>query len=87
MIAIPKAASVAHVKENAGALTITLAAKHLEALDRAFPPPQRKTVLDSALYLTCWPAAKCVGQRGAALAVKLPAGVARRGRRAPVVPS
>lgn len=48
VIAIPKVASVAHVKENAAALTITLSAKHLEALDRAFPPPQRKTFLDSA---------------------------------------
>ncbi|OIV47814.1 hypothetical protein BK025_01305 [Sodalis sp. TME1] len=48
VVAIPKASSLAHVKENAGALAITLSAEHLSALDRAFPAPRGKTALDSA---------------------------------------
>lgn len=46
VIAIPKAASLAHVKENAGALEIRLNADELNRLDLAFPPPVRKTPLD-----------------------------------------
>lgn len=46
MIAIPKAASVEHVKENAGALDITLTAQDLLKLERAFPAPAHKTPLD-----------------------------------------
>lgn len=46
VMAIPKASSVAHVKENAAALNITLSADELEKLDRAFPAPQRKMPLD-----------------------------------------
>jgi len=46
VIAIPKASSVAHVKENAAALNITLSADELAKLDRAFPAPQRKMPLD-----------------------------------------
>ncbi|XBS68272.1 aldo/keto reductase [Acerihabitans sp. KWT182] len=46
VLAIPKAASESHVKENAGALTITLNPQQIQALDEAFPAPQRKTHLD-----------------------------------------
>lgn len=46
VMAIPKASSVAHVKENAAALNITLSADELAKLDRAFPAPQRKMPLD-----------------------------------------
>ncbi len=46
VMAIPKAASVAHVKENAAALDLTLSADELSQLDRAFPAPGRKTPLD-----------------------------------------
>jgi diketogulonate reductase-like aldo/keto reductase len=42
VISIPKAASAAHVRENAGALSIVLQGDELAALDRAFPPPERK---------------------------------------------
>jgi diketogulonate reductase-like aldo/keto reductase len=40
VIAIPKAGSVAHVKENFGALDVRLTAEDFAALDRAFPPPR-----------------------------------------------
>jgi len=40
VISIPKAGTVAHVKENVGALGLRLAAKDLAALDKAFPPPK-----------------------------------------------
>ncbi|WP_152084260.1 aldo/keto reductase [Enterobacter oligotrophicus] len=46
VIAIPKAASIEHVKANAGALDITLTAEELLLLDRAFPAPAVKTPLD-----------------------------------------
>lgn len=46
VIAIPKAASIEHVKENAGALALTLSAEELARLDAAFPAPGRKTALD-----------------------------------------
>jgi len=46
VMAIPKASSVAHVKENAAALNITLSADELAKLDRAFPAPRRKMPLD-----------------------------------------
>lgn len=46
VMAIPKASSVAHVKENAAALALTLSADELRLLDTAFPAPQRKTPLD-----------------------------------------
>ena len=45
VIAIPKAASIDHVKANRGALDLRLDAEALAALDRAFPPPRRKTPL------------------------------------------
>jgi len=46
MIAIPKASSIAHVEENAGALEISLSAEALQQLDAAFPAPQQQTPLD-----------------------------------------
>lgn len=48
VIAIPKAANVGHVEENAAALAITLAADELERLDQAYPAPTGKTALDMA---------------------------------------
>lgn len=46
VMAIPKAASVAHVEENAAALNIVLSADDLARLNNAFPAPNRKTPLD-----------------------------------------
>ncbi|QDH14371.1 aldo/keto reductase [Formicincola oecophyllae] len=45
VLAIPKAGTVAHERENIAALEITLSAADLLALDRAFPPPLRKRPL------------------------------------------
>ena len=45
VVSIPKASSLAHVKENAAAETLTLDGDDLKALDAAFPPPKRKTSL------------------------------------------
>lgn len=39
VLAIPKAASVEHVKENFGSLSIHLEKEDLDRLDRVFPPP------------------------------------------------
>jgi diketogulonate reductase-like aldo/keto reductase len=41
VIAIPESGSVAHVKENAVALTLTLTPQELQTLDAAHPPPRR----------------------------------------------
>lgn len=46
VIAIPKASSIKHVEENAGALNISLSAEALKQLDAAFPAPKQKTALD-----------------------------------------
>lgn len=46
VMAIPKAASAAHVQQNAAALNITLSAQELSALDKAYPAPKGKTALD-----------------------------------------
>ncbi|MBW9401034.1 aldo/keto reductase [Leclercia sp. EC_58] len=46
VMAIPKASSIMHVEENAGALGITLSAEALQKLDAAFPAPKNKTALD-----------------------------------------
>jgi diketogulonate reductase-like aldo/keto reductase len=43
VLAIPKAASIEHVVQNAAALDIVLSAEELAQLDRLYPPPQRKT--------------------------------------------
>ena len=45
VIAIPKAAGVAHVQDNHAALALRLARADLAALDAAFPPPTRKLPL------------------------------------------
>ena len=45
VIAIPKAASVAHVKENRGALDVKLTKRDLEELDGSFAPPEERTPL------------------------------------------
>jgi diketogulonate reductase-like aldo/keto reductase len=44
-IVIPKAARAEHVRENRGALDVALTEDDLAALDRAFPPPKRRTAL------------------------------------------
>lgn len=45
LIAIPKAGSVAHVKENYESLSIKLTLQDLELLDKLFPPPDKKIPL------------------------------------------
>ena len=45
MIAIPKAADLVHVKENAAAADILLGAADLAGIDAAWPPPKRKKSL------------------------------------------
>ena len=45
VIAIPKAATTAHVEANRAALDLTFDEETLAALDDAFPPPRRKTPL------------------------------------------
>src|SRR5215475_4793315 len=45
MIVIPKAARLEHVRDNRGALDVTLTEEDLAALDRAFPPPRSKSSL------------------------------------------
>ncbi|MBX3155336.1 MAG: aldo/keto reductase [Deltaproteobacteria bacterium] len=46
MIAIPKAATPDHVRENHGALAITLSRLDVEELDAVFPPPADKVPLE-----------------------------------------
>lgn len=45
VIAIPKAADPAHVRQNAAARDIRLTAADLAEIDAAFPPPRRKRAL------------------------------------------
>jgi diketogulonate reductase-like aldo/keto reductase len=47
-IVIPKAAREEHVRDNIGALDLVLDEYDLAALDRAFPPPGKKTALGMA---------------------------------------
>jgi diketogulonate reductase-like aldo/keto reductase len=42
---IPKATRAEHVRENRGALDLTLTADDLAAIDRAFPPPKGRSAL------------------------------------------
>lgn len=44
-IVIPKAADVAHVRDNFGATGVTLSPHTLAALDDAFPPPRQPTTI------------------------------------------
>ncbi|MEI9426758.1 aldo/keto reductase [Mesorhizobium sp. Cs1299R1N3] len=46
VIAIPKAGSQAHVRQNFAALDIKLTPQDIADLDRAFPPPSRKSGLE-----------------------------------------
>ncbi len=46
VIAIPKAADQAHVRQNAAARELKLTAEDLAELDAAFPPPKRKQPLE-----------------------------------------
>ena len=46
MIAIPKAASEKHLRENRAAVDIVLSADDFAELDQAFPPPKRKRSLE-----------------------------------------
>ena len=46
VVAIPKAADLAHVRENAAARDLSLAEADLRTLDEAFPPPRRKQALE-----------------------------------------
>jgi diketogulonate reductase-like aldo/keto reductase len=46
MIAIPKAASEKHLRENRAATDVVLSADDLADLDKAFPPPKRKRSLE-----------------------------------------
>src|SRR5215469_1015140 len=48
MIAIPKAASVGHVRENHAALGIHLTGEDLAALDAVFPPPKGPRELETS---------------------------------------
>ena len=45
VVAIPKAVSEAHQRENLAALQLRLGAQDLAELDRLFPPPLRKQPL------------------------------------------
>lgn len=42
VISIPKASTAAHVRENAAAMDVALAAEDLAEIDAAFPPPKQK---------------------------------------------
>ena len=46
VIAIPKASSTAHVRENRGAADLVLTNQDLLELSRAFPPPSHKVKLE-----------------------------------------
>ncbi|MFN3657039.1 MAG: aldo/keto reductase [Pseudolabrys sp.] len=46
VIVIPKAATLAHVDENLGALDLLLSHDDFTALDRAFPPPRKPVPLE-----------------------------------------
>lgn len=45
VVAIPKAGTPAHVRENRAALDLQLTTDDLREIDQAFPPPRRKTSL------------------------------------------
>jgi diketogulonate reductase-like aldo/keto reductase len=48
VIVIPKASKPEHIRENRAALDIALTAQDLKELDQAFPPPDRKTPLETS---------------------------------------
>ncbi|CAO96603.1 aldo/keto reductase [Erwinia tasmaniensis] len=45
-IAIPKASSIAHIKENTAALNIAFSSDELAMINQAFPPPMSRVPLD-----------------------------------------
>ena len=45
VVVIPKASILEHVRENRGALNLTLSNEDLKELDHEFPPPRRKLPL------------------------------------------
>jgi diketogulonate reductase-like aldo/keto reductase len=47
VIAIPKASRFEHVRENRGALELELTPDDIKEIDEAFPPPTRKTPLET----------------------------------------
>lgn len=47
VVAIPKATSLAHVRDNAKAADIVLTEEDLADIDRAFPPPRRDVPLET----------------------------------------
>ena len=47
VVTIPKAATVAHVRENHGALKLALSAADLRDIDAAFPPPRHDVPLET----------------------------------------
>jgi hypothetical protein len=51
VIAIPKASSIDHVRDNRGALDIRLTKDDRADLDEAFPPPTKPTPARNALTL------------------------------------
>ncbi|KAF1041806.1 aldo/keto reductase [Xylophilus sp.] len=46
VLAIPESGDAGHVRDNAQALSVTLDAEDLAAIDAAFPPPARREPLD-----------------------------------------
>lgn len=48
VIVIPKSSSPEHIRDNRAALDITLTDQDLKELDQAFPPPDRKTPLETS---------------------------------------
>ena len=48
VIVIPKATQPEHIRENRAALDLALTAQDLKELDQAFPPPNRKTPLETS---------------------------------------
>jgi diketogulonate reductase-like aldo/keto reductase len=46
VVTIPKTATLTRVEENLGALSLQLTADDLAEIDRAFPPPRRKSSLE-----------------------------------------
>lgn len=48
VMAIPKAGSVTHVRENAAAAELRLSQRDLAALERAYPPPSGDVALETA---------------------------------------
>jgi diketogulonate reductase-like aldo/keto reductase len=46
VVAIPKTATVSHVRENRAALDLRLGVKELALLDREFPPPRGSAPLE-----------------------------------------